>query len=234
MGAFKDIVILTGAGVSAESGVRTFRDNDGLWEEHRVEDVATPEAFARDPQLVQHFYNLRRAQLGTVAPNPAHKAIAELQQKLDGRVTVVTQNVDNLHERGGSRDVIHMHGELAKVRCIHCGIVHAWEDDCTQATPCPSCRAAPGLRPHIVWFGEIPFHMDLIMARLDACDLFISVGTSGNVYPAAGFVAEVNTRGRAHTIEVNLEPSAGVSYFRECRHGKAGQLMPALVDELLA
>lgn len=233
MAAYKDIVILTGAGVSAESGVRTFRDNGGLWEEHRVEDVATPEAFERDPKLVQRFYNLRRAQLGTVEPNDAHKAIARLQDALDGRVTIVTQNVDNLHERGGAKDVIHMHGELSKVRCVHCGMVHVWLDDCTQATPCPTCGAAPALRPHIVWFGEMPFHMDLIYSRLRACDLFISVGTSGNVYPAAGFVAEVRCMAQAHTIEVNLEPSQGVSYFEECRHGMAGELMPGLVDELL-
>ncbi len=233
MGPYRDIVILTGAGVSAESGVRTFRDNDGLWEEHRVEDVATPEAFARDPKLVQRFYNLRRAQLPTVDPNNAHKAIARLQRELDGRVTVVTQNVDNLHERGGAEGVIHMHGELNRVRCVHCEMRHDWTADCTQSTPCPSCGAAPALRPDIVWFGEMPYHMDLIYARLRACDLFISVGTSGNVYPAAGFVAEVRRIGHAHTIEVNLEPSAGVSYFEECRHGKAGELMPLLVGELL-
>lgn len=230
---YRNIVILTGAGVSAESGVRTFRDNDGLWEEHRVEDVATPEAFARDPDLVQRFYNLRRAQLGTVEPNDAHKAIGRLQVEHEGQVTIVTQNVDNLHERGGARDVIHMHGELAQVRCVYCGTVHAWEADCTQETLCPSCRAVPSLRPNIVWFGEMPFHMELIHDRLHGCDLFISVGTSGNVYPAAGFVAEVQAAGRAHTIEVNLEPSLGVSYFAECRHGKAGALMPTLVDELL-
>ncbi|NVJ97698.1 MAG: NAD-dependent deacylase [Alphaproteobacteria bacterium] len=230
---YQNIVILTGAGVSAESGVRTFRDNDGLWEEHRVEDVATPEAFARDPNLVQRFYNLRRAQLGTVEPNPAHRAIARLQAEHDGMVTIVTQNVDDLHERGGAREVIHMHGELKQVRCVHCGMVHAWQGDCTQGTECPSCGAKPALRPNIVWFGEMPFHMDLIYSRLRACDLFISVGTSGNVYPAAGFVAEVRRLEVAHTIEVNLEPSAGVSYFEECRHGPAGTLMPGLVDELI-
>lgn len=233
MKRFEKIVVLTGAGISAESGVRTFRDNDGLWEEHRVEDVATPEAFARDADLVQRFYNARRAQLGTVDPNPAHTALARLQAELDGDVTIVTQNVDDLHERGGATDVIHMHGELKKVRCRACSSVFDWADDCTQETQCPSCSRAPALRPHIVWFGEMPFHMDLIAEKLEACDLFISVGTSGNVYPAAGFVANVQAYGKAHTIEVNLEPSQGASLFAECRHGKAGELLPVLVDELL-
>jgi len=230
---YREIVVLTGAGVSAESGVRTFRDNDGLWEDHRVEDVATPEAFERDPDLVQRFYNLRRAQLGTVEPNPAHLALARLERELDGRVTVVTQNVDDLHERGGSHNVIHMHGELLKVRCNRCGNIHAWDTDCTQQSRCPGCGQAPALRPHIVWFGEMPFAMDTIAERLRTCDLFLSVGTSGNVYPAAGFVSEVQEAGDAHTIEVNLEPSAGAGRFAECRHGKAGELLPALVDELL-
>lgn len=231
---YKNIVILTGAGVSAESGVRTFRDNGGLWEEHRVEDVATPEAFARNPDLVQRFYNLRRAQLNDIEPNQAHLALARLEREFDGEVTVVTQNVDNLHERAGSQNVIHMHGELAKVRCENCMAVHHWDRDCEQATPCPSCAQSPALRPHIVWFGEMPFHMEEIMQRLAACDLFVSIGTSGNVYPAAGFVAEVRAIGYAHTIEVNLEPSQGVSYFAECRHGRAGELVPKLVDEILA
>jgi len=230
---FKNIVVLTGAGISAESGVRTFRDNDGLWEEYRVEDVATPEAFARDPELVQRFYNLRRMQLGTVEPNSAHKALAKLQQELAGELTIITQNVDDLHERGGAENVIHMHGELKKVRCRACSSVFEWETDCTQDTECPTCRRMPTLRPHIVWFGEMPFHMDQIADRLEACDLFISVGTSGNVYPAAGFVANVRAIGRAHTIEVNLEPSEGATMFAECHHGKAGELLPGLVEELL-
>lgn len=231
--AYQNIVILTGAGISAESGVRTFRDNDGLWEEHRVEDVATPEAFARDPDLVQRFYNLRRAQLGTVEANAAHKALARLQDKLDGTVTIITQNVDDLHERGGAAYVIHMHGELKKVRCRVCSAVFDWVVDCDQKTRCPNCDSVPALRPHIVWFGEMPFEMDMIADKLEACDLFISVGTSGNVYPAAGFVANVQAIGRAHTIEVNLEPSEGASLFAECRHGKAGELLPVLVEELL-
>ena len=230
---YENIVILTGAGISAESGVRTFRDNDGLWENHHVEDVATPEGFAADPDLVQRFYNERRAQLSSVEPNAAHAALAVLEHQLNGTVTVVTQNVDDLHERAGTRNIIHMHGELLKVRCNECGKVHNWRNECTQQSACPACGRAPALRPNIVWFGEMPFEMPLISSKLRQCDLFISIGTSGNVYPAAGFVAEVRDAGKAHTIEVNLEPSAGVGYFAEHRHGPAGELVPALVDELL-
>ncbi len=230
---YREIVILTGAGVSAESGVRTFRDNNGLWEDHRVEDVATSEAFARDPNLVQRFYNLRRNQLHHIAPNPAHLALARLEREFDGRVTLVTQNVDDLHERAGSRDVIHMHGELRRVRCTRCDTVHHWLDDCTQRSRCPNCGQAPSLRPNIVWFGEMPFEMEAIHDRLTRCDLFVSIGTSGSVYPAAGFVSNVRHAGEAHTIEVNLEPSAGASRFAEHRNGKAGALVPVLVDELL-
>ena len=230
---FKNIVILTGAGVSAESGLATFREKDGLWENHEIEDVATPEAFARDPDLVQRFYNARRAQLHEVEPNAAHRALARLQLEHPGDVTIITQNVDDLLERGGAADVIHMHGELKKVRCRACAGVFNWQQDCTQETGCPDCGRAPALRPHIVWFGEMPFHMEAIAGRLDACDLFISAGTSGNVYPAAGFVANVQAKGHAHTVEVNLEPSVGASQFAECRHGKAGELLPVYVEELL-
>lgn len=233
MAGYKNIVVLTGAGMSAESGVATFRDAGGLWEKHRVEDVATPEAFHRDPDLVQNFYNMRRAQLFSVEPNPAHVALGKLEQLLDGQVTIVTQNVDNLHERGGARNIIHMHGELSKVRCVHCRQVFEWLEDCTQETDCPSCGQAPALRPHIVWFGEMPFDMARIEAALASCDLFISIGTSGNVYPAAGFIAAVRSHGLAHSIEVNLEPSQGAGYFAEKRYGEAGTLVPALVDELL-
>ena len=234
MASYKNIVVLTGAGVSAESGVSTFRDNGGLWEQHRIEDVATPEAFQRDPDMVQNFYNVRRAQLPGVAPNAAHVALGVLENKLDGQVTVVTQNVDNLHERGGSANILHMHGELGKVRCTYCKRVFSWHVDCTQASQCPNCFNQPALRPHIVWFGEMPFEMDRIEHLLRDCDLFISIGTSGSVYPAAGFVSLVRSIGRAHTIEVNLEPSDGVSYFAETRHGEAGTLVPILVKELLA
>ena len=228
-----NIVILTGAGISAESGISTFRDNGGLWDEYDIEDVATPGAFARNPDLVQHFYNLRRAALKTVEPNAAHTALARLQRDFTGTVTLVTQNVDDLHERAGSGDVIHMHGELLKVRCGVCGTVHIRHEDCDQQTPCPACGSVPALRPHIVWFGEMPFAMDRIAASLAACDLFVSIGTSGNVYPAAGFVAEARSNGFARCIELNLEPSEGASMFHECRHGKASDLVPAFVDEIL-
>ncbi len=234
MASYKNIVVLTGAGVSAESGVSTFRDNDGLWEQHRIEDVATPEAFHRDPDMVQNFYNVRRAQLKNVEPNAAHIALGALESGLDGQVTIVTQNVDNLHERGGSTSIIHMHGELGKVRCTCCGYVFLWPGDCSQSSQCPNCFNQPALRPHIVWFGEMPFEMDRIESLLGACDLFISIGTSGSVYPAAGFVSLVRAIGAAHTIEVNLEPSDGASHFAETRHGEAGTLVPLLVEELLA
>jgi len=230
---YQNIVVLTGAGVSAESGVRTFRDNGGLWETHRLEDVATPQAFARDPDLVHRFYNERRAQLHTVEPNSAHLALARLEQELRGVVTIVTQNVDDLHERAGSKNVIHMHGELRKVGCTICHAIHTWIGDCTRHTPCPNCTGTDILRPWIVWFGEMPLHMNRIQDKLVRCDLFVSIGTSGHVYPAAGFVAQVRDVDRAHTIEINLEPSQGAGYFAEHRHGPAGELVPVLVDELL-
>ncbi|WP_262693811.1 NAD-dependent deacylase [Kordiimonas aquimaris] len=233
MAKYKNIVVLTGAGISAESGVATFRDNGGLWEQHRVQDVATPEAFARDPELVQRFYNARRQNVGSVEPNAAHVALANLEQASDTHVTIITQNVDDLHERAGSKNVLHMHGELCKVRCIHCNSVHHWQGDCTQQTKCPKCGAMPALRPHIVWFGEIPFYMDEIEDLLYKCDLFVSVGTSGTVYPAAGFVNAINAYGRAHTAEINLEPSEGISNFAEARHGKAGDLLPVFVEEII-
>lgn len=230
----RNIVILTGAGISAESGVKTFRDNDGLWENHRVEDVATPEAFSRDADMVQDFYNQRRVQMATVEPNAAHKALAKLEAEYEGMVTIITQNVDDLHERAGSNTIIHMHGELAKVRCTKCEIVHVWISDCFQNTPCPSCGASPALRPHIVWFGEMPFEMERINNLLHEADIFVSIGTSGNVYPAAGFVAEVAAIGRAKSYEINLEPSLGASLFDETRHGPAGKLVPHFVSELMA
>ncbi|MEM7569353.1 MAG: Sir2 family NAD+-dependent deacetylase [Pseudomonadota bacterium] len=234
MAQYRSIVILTGAGVSAESGVQTFRGPDGLWEGHRVEDVATPEAFARDPELVQTFYNQRRAALKTVEPNAAHKALARLEAKLDGEVTLVTQNVDDLHERGGSQNLIHMHGELKQIRCQSCGAVLEWSDDVFQETPCPSCNAVSSLRPNIVWFGEMPFQMDEIEDAIARCDLFVSLGTSGNVYPAAGYVRMARHLGTAHTLELNLEESAGSDYFHERRHGPATEIVPAFVEEVLS
>ena len=225
-----DLVILTGAGVSAESGLATFRDPDGIWARHRVEDVATPKAFARDPARVHAFYNMRRAALAdpAVAPNAAHDALARLERDWPGRVLLVTQNVDNLHDRAGSRP-LHMHGELRRVRCLACGATHRWEADLSTATPCPACGAAR-LRPDIVWFGEVPMGLDRIGAALDGCGLFVSVGTSGVVYPAAGFAAQV--RGRARTVELNLEPSGG--RFDEAHHGPATEVVPAFVERLLA
>ena len=222
------IVILTGAGVSRESGLSTFRDPDGIWAQVRVEDVATPEAFARDPARVHAFYNARRAQLGHVEPNAAHVALARLEREWLGPMLLVTQNVDDLHERAGSRP-LHMHGELRRVRCLGCGATHNWAADLSTTVPCPAC-ATPALRPDIVWFGEMPMGMDRIAAALDACGLFVSIGTSGTVYPAAGFVQDAV---HARTVELNLEPSAGSALFDEAFHGPATEVVPAFVDRLL-
>ena len=229
------IVILTGAGISAESGINTFRDAGGLWENHRIEDVATPEAFQRDPHGVQSFYNRRRAQLRdpAIQPNAAHLALAELEQALPGQVLVLTQNVDDLHERAGSRNVIHMHGELLKARCQSTDTLVPADRDLDPALTCTVCGAAGCLRPHVVWFGEMPLEMERIYATLAGCERFISIGTSGNVYPAAGFVAEARASG-AHTTELNLEPSEQLTAFHEHRHGRATELVPAYVRELLA
>lgn len=227
------IVVLTGAGISRESGLATFRDPDGIWAQVRIEDVATPEAFARDPHRVHAFYNARRRQLAdpAVQPNAAHRALARLARHWPGGVTVVTQNVDDLHDRAGTPNLIHMHGELAKARCGRCGAVLPWRGDLSVATPCPACGRAGAMRPHVVWFGEVPLEMEAIGAALEACGLFVAVGTSGAVYPAAGFVAEV--RGRARTLELNLEPTEASHLFDETRRGPATRLVPALVAELL-
>jgi NAD-dependent deacetylase len=228
------IVVLTGAGISQESGLATFRDRDGVWARVRLEDVATPEAFARDPARVHAFYNARRAQLAdaNVIPNPAHRALAELERRWPGDFLLVTQNVDDLHERAGSHRLLHMHGELKRARCGRCGAGHVWTKDLSTDTQCPACRMAGGLRPDIVWFGEMPFHMERTSAALRRCELFVAVGTSGSVYPAAGFVADV--RGRAVTVELNLEPSAGAGLFDEAHHGPATEIVPAFVERLLA
>lgn len=230
------IVILTGAGISKESGLDTFRDADGIWARVRIEDVATPDAFARDPGRVHAFYNARRRGVlnPNVQPNAAHAALARLERDWPGPVLLVTQNIDDLHERAGSRSLIHMHGEMLKARCETCGDVRPWRDDLGTATACPSCGGAGGMRPHVVWFGEMPLEMDRIMRALAECALFVSIGTSGNVYPAAGFVQEARYVGGARTVELNLEPSAGVTGFHEARHGPASVLVPAFVDELLA
>lgn len=227
------IVVLTGAGISAESGIRTFRDNGGLWEDHRIEDVATPEAYARDPALVQRFYNARRQQLldPALQPNAAHQALAKLEQQWPGDFLLVTQNVDNLHERAGSKNIIHMHGELLKSRCSACGEVHDQQADLDTVSPSPCCGHPGGLRPHIVWFGEMPLQMDTILAALHQCDLFVSIGTSGQVYPAAGFVSEALHSG-ARTLQINLDEHS-TTLFQESRHGRAGELVPVWVEELL-
>jgi len=226
------IVILTGAGISAESGLGTFRDAGGLWAQHRIEDVATPEGFARDPALVQAFYNARRAKAAAARPNPAHAALARLQAGWPGEVVIVTQNVDALHEAGGAQGVLHMHGRLDQALCAACG--HRWPapEEMEVGEPCPACRA-PSARPDIVWFGEMPYDMDEIFAHLSGADLFAATGTSGQVYPAAGFVQEAAAAG-ARTVELNLEPSATVSQFDETRFGPATRTVPEWVAELLA
>ena len=230
------IVILTGAGISKESGLDTFRDPDGLWARLRIEDVATPEAFARDPERVHSFYNHRRETLlaPEVAPNAAHKALARLEAEWPGDVLLVTQNIDDLHERAGSKNLVHMHGELLKARCLVCGGVSPWSEAMTRDSLCPLCGAEGTLRVHVVWFGEMPLEMDRIYEALGTCDLFVSIGTSGNVYPAAGFVAEVRAGGRAHTVELNLEPSDGFTAFAECHHGPATVEVPVFVERILA
>ena len=224
------IVILTGAGISAESGLRTFRAADGLWENHRVQDVATPEAFHRNPELVYRFYNERRRSLSSVEPNAAHLALARLAREWPGELLLVTQNVDDLHDRSGTLNLLHMHGELLKGRCLSCGAVQPWPGDLDADSRCPSCRQGP-VRPHIVWFGELPFEMDRIYQALERCDLFVAIGTSGHVYPAAGFVEAVGLG--TLTVELNLEPSLVTSAFREARTGKATDLVPTFVAELL-
>ncbi len=231
----RNIVILTGAGISAESGIDTFRGGGGLWEQHRVEDVATPEAFARDPDLVLRFYDMRREAIQTKAPNPAHAALARLDREWPkregGEVLIVTQNVDDLHERGGALNVLHMHGEHLNAWCTTCDMRHRWTGALIQRPPCPSC-GAPALRPDIVWFGEIPYRMDEIHEALSAADLFVSIGTSGAVYPAAGLVRTARDLG-LQTLELNLERSQGSAWFHETRLGPASEVVPLWVNELL-
>ena len=228
----KRIVILTGAGISAESGIPTFRDKGGIWERYRLEEVATPEAFRKNPDLVHEFYNLRQRELLKVFPNAAHHALAELEREYPGEVLIVTQNVDDLHERAGSRNVIHMHGELLKVRCEKCGHIFRTEGEIFTSTVCPACNQKGGLRPHIVWFGEIPFHLEEIYRVLEICDLFVAIGTSGTVYPAAGFV-EIARQAGAWCVELNLKPSAVADLFHEQHYGPATRVVPAFVQELL-
>ena len=229
---YRHIVILTGAGISAESGIKTFRASDGLWENHPVEDVATPEGFARNPALVHQFYNDRRRQLlSGITPNAAHQALAELNQHPDRQVTLVTQNIDNLHQRAGSDPIYPMHGELLKIRCQVTQQLFDCEQDTQPEDPCPCCQQPGNLRPHVVWFGEMPLYMEAIEHALSQCDLFVAIGTSGNVYPAAGFFQTAKYYG-AHTVELNLEPSSNGSWFDEQHYGPATEIVPRFFSRL--
>jgi len=241
MATLRNVVILTGAGISAESGLATFRGPDGLWEGHRVEDVCTPQALARDPALVLDFYDQRRRALSNVRPNAAHEALARLDAAWDGELLIVTQNVDDLHERAGATRLIHMHGELLSALCQACGARTPFAGDMIDGPACPACGSAGALRPDIVFFGEIPYRMDEIQEALEQADLFVSIGTSGTVYPAAGFIQLARAAG-ADTLELNLEPSGGTADgygaagygFAASRFGAATALVPAWVDRLLA
>lgn len=226
------VVVLTGAGISAESGIRTFRASDGLWEEHKIEDVATPEGFEANPELVQSFYNARRRQLISpqICPNDAHKALAKLEDLLGNKFLLITQNVDNLHERAGNMRVIHMHGELLKVRCTCSGKVTEWKGDLSVNDLCYCCEPPQPMRPHIVWFGEMPLEMDKISQAIAEADYFIAIGTSGHVYPAAGFVRSARVYG-AHTVELNLEPSQVGNSFEEKHYGLASQVVPEYIQK---
>lgn len=233
MATARNIVILTGAGISAESGLSTFRGPGGLWAGHRVEDVCTPQAFVRDPALVHAFYDARREKLGSVKPNAAHGALAKLDEQWPGELLLVTQNVDDLHERAGSKRIAHMHGELTKGWCLACNRRFMWQGAMGIGAACPQCASVGMVRPDIVWFGEIPYGLEEIDAALRRCDLFVSIGTSGAVYPAAGFVQTAGYCG-AQTLEMNLEPSLASHMFTQSRIGSAGELVPAWVEQMLA
>lgn len=226
-------MVLSGAGLSAESGVATFRGQGGLWEGHRIEEVASPEAFQRTPGLVHRFYNLRRAALPTVRPNAAHEALVRLEREWPGRFLHVTQNVDDLNERAGARQLLHLHGRLLEIRCTACDGVWTWDSDLDTRTPCPGCHHAGGMRPNIVWFGEMPMHLDTIADALAGVDVFLCVGTSGVVHPAAGFARRAAESGCRRLIEVNLESTGISSDFTERRHGSATVEVPRIVNELL-
>ncbi len=229
------LVVLTGSGVSAESGVSTFRDKDGVWARHDWREVATPEGFAADPEHVHEFYNARGRRLATVLPNPAHEALVRLESGLaakGGAFLLVTQNVDDLHERAGSKSLLHMHGELLRARCEACGASRPWTDDLSTATACLGCASRGLMRPDVVWFGETPVFMEEIAAAISRADLFVSIGTSGSVYPAAGFVNEARLR-HIPCVELNLEPSENAHCFTDARYGKATEIVPRWVDETL-
>jgi NAD-dependent deacetylase len=230
------IFALTGAGASAESGLGTFRHKDGLWSRFEPMKLATPEAFAHNPDEVHAFYNMRRQNLLSAEPNAAHRTLARLETGLverGGSLFLCTQNIDDLHERAGSKQVIHMHGELLKVRCTACGETMTWREDLSVEVPCPSCRRSGGLRPHVVWFGEMPLEMDAIYDALLAADLFVAIGTSGSVYPAAGFVSEARGHG-IRTCEINLEPSDNARQFDEGQYGPASEVVPFWVERILS
>ena len=237
MSRYSRVVVLTGSGVSAESGIATFRDPGGIWSKFNIRDVATPEAFARDPGRVHAFYNTRREACRGIAPNAAHFALARLEQHLATRsgasFALVTQNIDALHEAAGSKNLIHMHGEILQALCAACSVRRSWAVDLSTALACQSCGAVGQMRPDVVWFGEMPYQMERIGRLLEEADLFVSIGTSGAVYPAAGFVAEARRNG-AHTLELNLEPSDGVSLFHEAIHGPATEIVPRFVDDVIA
>ena len=233
MKAIQNIVILTGAGISAESGLETFRAEDGLWHRHRIEDICTPEALARNRPLVLDFYDQRRAALATVAPNPAHEALARLDREWRGGLLIVTQNVDDLHERAGAKRLLHMHGELMSSLCEGCHQRAMFGGSMLDGTICGACGEGDQLRPDIVFFGEMPYEMERIDGELSRADLFVSIGTSGAVYPAAGFVRSARHYG-AQTLELNLDPSEGSHFFHESRMGPASVLVPEWVDEILA
>jgi len=230
------IVVLTGAGISRESGLETFREEGGIWSRVALEDVATPDAFRRQPDFVHQFYNDRRRQLltGDVQPNAAHEALVRLERDWPGEVLVVTQNIDDLHGRAGQRNLIHMHGEILKALCLHCRTVHPWHAEMDTTSACPSCAATGGMRPNVVWFGEMPLELERIFAALDSCDYFLAIGTSGAVQPAAGFVQQARFGAGAHCVELNLEASEASDAFHDRRHGPATEVVPAYVDHLLA
>ena len=231
----RSIIVLTGAGISAESGLGTFRDKGGIWTKYPIEALATPEGFARDPDFVQSFYNDRRRQLKTAKCNPAHEALARLETACEAEgadFMLVTQNIDNLHQQAGSSNVVHMHGELTRVRCMNCFTVMACDEDISTSSACKACGTVGHVRPHVVWFGEMPLEMTQISEALSQCALFVSIGTSGSVYPAAGFVQEARYGG-ARTVELNLEPSENADIFDETLYGLASEIVPAWVNRLV-
>ena len=229
---YKHIVFLTGAGISAESGLATFRSENGLWNNHRVEDVATIEAYLRNPDYVHQFYNDMRPELFKAEPNPAHLAITDLQSNYPAQIDIVTQNVDTLHEKAGNKNIYHIHGQINQIVCLNCGHVFETWGDISSEDKCEKCGVVGMLKPNIVFFGENLLYMDKVDNLLKSCDLFISIGTSGVVYPAAGFVQIAKMFG-ADTIELNMEQTSNNRLFDRHIYGPAGTTLPALVQELI-